>query len=148
MDTQEISFLLSKIDPKLMLNVFAANRIPMFDELPIFLVSNLDPDTKKGSHWIAIHIDKYGVGEYFDSYGRKPIGYHLDFLKRNAKKWIFNDKRIQNNFTSICGEYCLIYLYFKYMNKSMHNFVNIFTTNTLYNDLLLRNMFKIIFLND
>ena len=33
---------------------------------------NTDPSTKPGLHWIVIHVDKNGRGEYFDSSGRAP----------------------------------------------------------------------------
>lgn len=146
MDTIEIQSFLKKIHPQLEFNVYASNCIPMYGALPIYLVCNLDPDTKPGSHWVAIAVDVNGNGEYFDSYGRKPTGYHLNFMKRNCKKWIYNDKRLQNDLTSVCGEYCLVYLFFKFFKKSMLDFVNNFSNNTLCNDLLLRRIFKSIFL--
>lgn len=142
MDTNEIQFCMKKISPKFKSNVFAANRIPFRISLPVFLISNLDPDSKPGSHWIAIHIDINGEGEYFDSFGRKPCGYHKLFLIRNTKRWIYNNVPLQNRFTSVCGEYCLVYLYFKFHRKSLLDFIRLFSENSLCNDLILRNMFK------
>lgn len=147
MDTNEIQLCMKKINPLFEFNVFAANKIPIWVNLPTFIVSNLDPDSKPGSHWIAIHIDAKGVGEYFDSFGRKPTGYHRLFLKRNTKRWFYNCQTIQNYFTSVCGEYCLVYLYFKFRCKTMHDFINQFSNNSLCNDLVLRTMFKSIFMN-
>lgn len=142
MDTLEIQEQLSKIHPCLQNNVYAANRLPIHVEIPIFLISNLDPDTKPGSHWIAIHIDKNGIGQYFDSYGRPPSFYHKSFLNRNSKQWYFNSHRIQNNLTSVCGEYCIMYLYYKFYGETMNDFVGIFCYPTLVNDVLVYNMFK------
>lgn len=145
MDTNEIQYCMKKINPRFKSNVFASNQIPIWVNLPVFIVSNLDPDSKPGSHWVAIHINTNGVGEYFDSFGRKPTGYHKLFLNRNAKRWCSNHKSLQNRFTSVCGEYCLVYLYFKYQGKTMSDLLSLFSENSLCNDLILRNMFKSFF---
>lgn len=138
---------LKHIHPGLEFNVFAANRLPIYVNTPIYLISNLDPDTRPGSHWVAIHINSNGVGEYFDSFGRKPTGYHQLFMQRNSRIWFYNNYQLQNCFTSVCGEYSLVYLYFRFKNISMLNLLNCFSFNTLQNDLLLREMFKSLFRN-
>lgn len=147
MDTCEIEMCLKMIDPDLEFNVFAANRLPVNVSLPMYLISNLDPDTKPGSHWVAIYINSRGVGEYFDSFGRKPISYHEEFLKRNCKHYIYNGVEIQNCLTSVCGMYSLVYIYCRFNGMSMHNFVNKFSNNTLCNDYILKNIFVRLFSN-
>lgn len=146
MDTHEIQHYMNKMNIALESNVFAANRMPMFVQLPVFIISNLDPDFKPGSHWIAIYIDVNGVGEYFDSFGRKPEGYHKKFLKRNAKKWFYNHQELQSYLTSVCGKYCLVYLYLKTKNVKMHDFINVFSAvNRISNDVTICHMFRILF---
>lgn len=145
MDTHEIRLFMKKINHSLEFNVFPANRIPMYIEAPTYFISNLDPDTKSGSHWVAIHINANGIGEYFDSYGRKPTGHHKSFLKRNTRKWFYNNKILQSHLTSVCGEYCLVYLYFKFMNMSMSEFLRDFCDIPLYNDIFINKIFKTIF---
>lgn len=145
MNTQDIQKFMKKIDSRLEFNVFAANRIPVRVHLPCYLISNLDPDTKSGSHWIAIFINVDGVGEYFDSFGRKPTGYHTTFLERNTKRINYNSKVIQNYLSSVCGIYCLVYIHFRYKGISMSNFIKMFSNDTLYNDLLISEMLKTIF---
>lgn len=143
MNTLEISKCLKAIHPTLTSNVFAANRLPVHMSTPVYLISNLDPDTKPGSHWIAIYIGTNGIGEYFDTFGRKPNSYHLSFLKRNTSRWIYSNKIIQNVFSSFCGEYCLVYIYLKRRGMSLTNFVEMFNQDTNNNnDLLLNDMFK------
>lgn len=145
MNTFEINKYLKIIHHSLVCNVFAANRLPIYMSPPVYLISNLDPDTKPGSHWIAVFINADGIGEYFDTFGRKPEGYHLTFLKRNAIRWTYNNKVIQNIFSSYCGEYSLLYLYLKYRGMCLKNFVNMFTGNTINNDILIKKMFKCFF---
>lgn len=142
MDTTELQLCMNKISPSFKSNVFAANQIPIWVNLPAFIICNLDPDSKPGSHWVAMHIDVNGIGEYFDSFGRKPTGYHKLFLNRNTKRWFHNNKSLQNHLTSVCGEYCLVYLYFKFQGKTMSDFLSLFSSNTLCNDLVLRTLFK------
>lgn len=145
MDTQEVQLHMRKIHPLLEYNVFAANRIPIHVKLPIFFVSNLDPDSKPGSHWIAIYIDEHGDGEYFDSFGRKPRGSHYLFLKTNCKKWVYNTQVVQNYLTSVCGEYCLLYIYFRINGVSFNNFLQMFSEDTLCNDVIINKIFKSLF---
>lgn len=142
MNTHEISKALRKISPFISNHVFASNQIPVLMNKPIYLISNLDPITKPGSHWIAIYINENGDGEYFDSFGRRPTGFHLNFMKRNSKKWNYNNKIIQNIFSSICGEYCLVFLYLKYRYVSLKDYLNMFDDDTTANDFLLKKMFN------
>lgn len=143
MNTIEIRECLFKIHWSLQNNVYAANRLPFRTEAPTFLISNLDSDTQPGSHWVAIHIDNNKVGQYFDSFGRPPAAFHRTFLNRNCRLWDFNVKRIQDDWTSVCGEYCLVYLYFKFQGRSMLDFTKLFNINdTVMNDILLYNLFK------
>lgn len=143
MNTLDIQECLYKIHPSLKKHVYAANRLPILIEAPTFLISNLDSDTQPGSHWVAIHIEEGRVGQYFDSYGRAPEGFHRTFLNRNCKVWNYNDNRIQNDWTSVCGEYCMVYLYYKFQGKSLMEFTNIFNSNeTIWNDITVYDMFK------
>lgn len=146
MDTIEMQSCLHKINPQFTYNVYAANRIPLFVETPMYLIGNLDPDTQPGSHWVAIHIDANRTGEYFDSYGRQPRGFYHRFILRNTKKWRTNIVRLQNDFTSVCGEYCVMYLAYKYSGGTLDEFTNIFTENTLYNDFIVKEWFNKCFL--
>lgn len=145
MDTVEIKQYLSKIDMSIESNVYAANRLPIHVHTPMYIISNLDVDTKPGSHWVAIHIDGNGFGEYFDSFGRAPQTYHRSYLKTNARMWNYNTNRIQNDFTTVCGEYCVMYIYYKYHGKSMYDFLKLFDDNTICNDITVDELFNTIF---
>lgn len=142
MNTLQIREYLKKIHHSLQYNVFAANCIPIHISTPVYMISNLDPNTKPGSHWVAIFIDINGFGEYFDTFGRKPDGYQLSFLRRNTYKWTYNNKIIQNIFSALCGEYCLLYLYFRLRGITLEEFVNFFGDNTYNNDILLNKMLQ------
>ena len=49
--------------------VFSTDTLP---EKPRLLVCNTDASDKPGQHWICMHFEN-GRGEYFDSFGRRPI---------------------------------------------------------------------------
>lgn len=148
MNSGQIEYILKRkniINPHLKRSVYACNQLPIHVTLPCYIISNLDPNTMPGSHWIAIYINENGNGEYFDSFGRAPGKSHLNFINRNCKSIIYNTIRIQNYYTSVCGQYCLVYLFFKYMKCSMNYFLSMFECNTMYNDLLLTHVYNKIF---
>lgn len=145
MDTIQIKHYLSKIDESIACNVYAANRLPIYVHTPMYAISNLDTDSKPGSHWIAMHIDGNGFGQYFDSYGRPPEKYHRTFLENNSRMWDYNINRIQHDFTTVCGEYCIMYLYYKYHGRSMNDFLKMFKNSTICNDIRLVRLFDSIF---
>lgn len=146
MDTYDIQYFMKNIDPSLENNVFAANRIPIKVSLPMYLICNMDPDTKAGSHWVAMCIDSKGVGEFFDSFGRKPDKYQEDFFRKNCKRYVYNTNVIQNYLTSVCGMYSLVYIYCRFKGIKMYDFIKMFTNDTLRNDLLIKNVFERLFL--
>ena len=77
------------------IGVYAADTIPRVLSSPAAIVSNLDTADKPGSHWIAIHIDKNGYGNYFDSYGIALLSsHHLDRIKRNCVRYQWNKKQL------------------------------------------------------
>ena len=74
-------------------------------------VINLDPHTKPGSHWVAVHFS-HNVAYYFDSYGNAPTnGNILSFLEKNADSIMYNRACFQSKMTDTCGHYCLYFLH-------------------------------------
>ena len=115
--------------------------------LPCFMIVNLDNNQMSGSHWIAIGIFDTAV-EIFDSLGfnvltwpRIPCGL-LSFLHRLAVfKTISCSKRIQSEFSTLCGFYCIFYVKFRpYFSFTFLE--NIFTEKLQSNDLKLLKIFK------
>lgn len=123
--------------------VYAANRLPNSISIPCGIVVNTDPDFKPGSHWVAIYIDKFRNGEYFDSYGLPPfVSHHQQFLRSNCKRLVYNTVEMQSLNSDVCGQYCLLYLYFRAHARSLADFQKLFSQNTLENDQILRFNFK------
>ena len=92
-----------------------------------------------GTHWIAIYFDEQMIEEFFDSYEKHPIHYNkhfLDFMNRNAVEWKHNKIQLQSAFSTVCGQYCIYFLYHRCRKRSMSSIVNSFVKDKLHNDQL------------
>lgn len=115
--------------------VFASDQLPASIEKPGALIVNTEPSRLSGEHWVAIYIDKSGRGEYFDSFGRKPFVKDIVlFLDGQCPGWSFNEKRLQGGLTTVCGQYCIYYLYRRCRGLSMSNIVQYFSSDYDRND--------------
>lgn len=125
--------------------VFAADTLPRGSRhRPSFYVVNSDPIRKPGQHWLALSIGCNGVGEYFDSYGLPPfVKEHKQFLNRHCKSWTWNTTELQAIDSTVCGQYCVMYLLFKAHGYTVHDFVKInFTRDCNKNDDIVNRMFE------
>lgn len=124
--------------------VFASDTLPhSCARLPAMFIVNTDPRSKPGSHWQAIYIDCERRGEFFDSYGLPPyVPHHVAFLKKTCKSFKYNHTDLQALHSSMCGQYCAMFLLFKAHGYSMNHFVKLFSLNCEKNDLLVNKMFK------
>lgn len=106
--------------------VFSLDRIPKFiKNKPALLVVNIDKSNKPGSHWVAIYLPLKGNAEYFDSYGIKPM--HDEFIKffkrQKFVKILYNKIQLQNYFSTVCGQYCCVFLLQRTKKKTLENFI-------------------------
>lgn len=96
-----------------------------FDEIPI-VISNIDPSRKPGSHWIAIYKTSNSAVEYFDSYGLPPL--HTDVNAKLSSTFTnisFNTIQLQGSNTSVCGQYCLVFLLLRVRNYAMNEITDL-----------------------
>ena len=78
---------------------------------PSLVIFNYDDCYQTGSHWVAVLINDTDV-EYFDSYAIPPFHHSLtQKISRPSLNKIFkcNSYTFQG-LSSVCGQYCLIYL--------------------------------------
>lgn len=103
---------------------------------PSAYVINSDPIDEPGEHWIAIYFDRWGRGEYFDSYGLPPAvtGLTAYMDRYSLKKWIYNRKTLQSLFSSVCGHYCVYFILFRCRGIPLHAITSSFTSNLTEND--------------
>lgn len=140
MNTSEITRMLraDTVTRHVFIGTFAADQMPVINQYPCAFVVNFDPHTKPGSHWIAYFFTADGQGEYFDSYGRHPTGRFLTKLRKHSKDWLSNNTQVQNHASSTCGQYCIMFLYFRARGTSMKEFLSYFSSRDFaYNDNLI-----------
>jgi len=111
--------------------VYSADTLP---DQPRLLVCNTDESTKPGQHWIAIHVDTDGRGEYFDSFGRAPDKHFEAYMNKHCTRWTFNKRQLQSIISSFCGYYCCMYCMLRCRRVDMTRIVAMFTTDTGFND--------------
>jgi len=132
MDTNEITFLLSRLLSKTSVNflgVFPSDKLPSYSITqsfaPCCYVANVDPTGKQGSHWVGFYHSCANRLDFFDSYGRDPkeFGFHFHKLIQVQS----NKSELQSLFSSFCGQYCIYFLFHRSLGLSMHNIISRFS---------------------
>lgn len=132
------------------LGIFSRNTLPersiLFNQLPLGIIVNTDLSSQPGAHWVAIHIDKDGIGEYFDAFGRQPLYSEFEkYLFDNCENGFFiNEITLQCTDCITCGEYCVAYLFNRFNGNSYSHFISIFTKDPQYNDELIKIFYDIL----
>ena len=102
---------------------------------------NTDPMELLGTHWIAIYFNEQMKGEFFDSFEKHSIHYNkhfLDFMNRNAVEWEHSKIQLQSAFSTVCGQYCIYFLYHRCMKTLMSSIVISFVNDKLRKDFVKR----------
>ena len=130
--------------PARTVGVYPADKIPLVLTKPTAIVVNNEDHTKPGSHWLAIYINEFGHGFYFDSFGLPPyVVHHLHRLQRNTSYYTWNVQQLQDWTSNVCGHYCVNFLYHMSYGHCFDSFLRLFTDNRMYNDKLTLKLFKI-----
>ena len=138
MDTKKLNFLLRKT--RNFIGTFACDQLPKNFSKPALFIVNTDPSYKPGEHWIGLCVELNGSGEYFDSFGLPPLNeFIINFLDANCPNGIlYNPRTLQCLECISCGHYCIVYIKIRSIGKSFCDFMSLFTTNTLKNELVIR----------
>ena len=96
------------------LGMFARDYVPKADRRqlrPFALVFNSDPADQPGTHWLAFYEPaepQESPLEMFDSYG---MSHKADAFSHLASRIRYSDVTYQSLDSSVCGHYCLFYLF-------------------------------------
>ena len=96
----------------------------------IYIV-NTDTFIGPGKHWVCLIVGE--TCEYFDSLGNPPLELK-QYLNNQNKFYIYSTKKIQGNSSDVCGDYCILYSYFRSRGVTMKEFIDMFINNKAYND--------------
>ena len=131
MNTSQLQCIIS-CDPllhKQTLGVFAADQLPrVLPNKACGFIANTDVSSRPGQHWLAFFISDHTV-ESFDSYGQDSSVYNSLFslwLRRHAKTIRVKHHRLQQDFSNVCGLYCVYFLRQRFVGKSIETIVQPF----------------------
>ena len=134
MDSLQILKILSSIQAHTV-GIFPADQIPRMWTKPTAIIVNTDDHTKPGMHWVAFYVDKSSNGLYFDSFGLPPIiADHINRLRKNCKTFRWNAIQLQNDGSDVCGQYCIMFLYYTSHGLCFKKFLDNFSENLVKND--------------
>ena len=103
-------------------------------------VINLDEYSGIGTHWIALYVNKKTV-TYFDSFGIKHISKEVKKFVNNKNKTA-NIFRIQAYDSLMYGYFCIGFIDYMFMGKSLTDYTNTFSPNNFKkNDGIILNYF-------
>ncbi len=128
--------------------VYSSNTFPFQKRsmsAPRSYVCNLDSSNGPGTHWVALYIPKRGPVEYFDSTGM-DLPPELFRRFRPSTNYIYNAIRLQSPFTTVCGQYCLHYLWQRGLCDSMNETLSVFRNyDPFFNDILVNRIVEHVF---
>ena len=148
MNEQEIKNILKsdQFSDKTFVGVYSRTRIPITNKIPAGYIINLDEFGSEGIHWISVYITHNRI-LVFDSYGGNYLNDSMlsSFLQSysNKRKIISSPIVLQQNLSSTCGLYCILFICYMSRQYSFHEFVNQFSKkDQLVNDLAIVDFFS------
>lgn len=141
MDTRQIlndlSHLCCKSKKKKNFAVLPADFLPKkVPTRPFYLVINTSASNEgPGEHWVCMYVPAKSSQsiEYFDSFGLPALNKHFrKFIKNNCTHYIYNKVQLQSNISTVCGEFCVVFLTQRCCEKkNLQQFINQFSTTKL-----------------
>ena len=147
METNQIKAVLLSLFHRCKLNVsvfvLAADEVINRDNLvyPVAVVQNNQGIGRPGLHWVAWFIAKDDdKGEMFDSYGL-PLWKYPEIKKPVHTIVKENCYVLQSLLSSVCGQFCIYYLFNRASGVSYENILGKFKSKK-YNDNLVKNFVR------
>ena len=93
---------------------------------PLCFVANIDPSSKPGEHWVSFFLTNPHAPEFFDSLGLPPsiYGFHITPTFQSHYP-------IQSLFSTVCGQYCIYFLYHRSLGSSFSDILAPFSRRDL-----------------
>lgn len=107
------------------LGVFPFDLFPLSEMLTYFstpydscCIVNIDPGSQPGKHWVCFFLlnaqrQRTPCLDFFDSYANPPAYYSFPIPPTLTHNIRFNPFRMQSNHSSVCGQYCSVFLFFR-----------------------------------
>ena len=101
--------------------VYSRNNLPKKIKDGAYVI-NLDEYADVGTHWIALFCNRSEI-VYFDSFGVEHVPAEIKKIVRN-KNIIANIFRVQANDSIICEYFCLGFIDFMFVGKTLTDFTS------------------------
>ena len=115
---------------------------------PCYLMANIDSSGEKGSHWLALKLDKDCL-EIFDPLGFEIFNWKsvpcqlLEFIHyHSTDKKLLIFPRIQSDSSTFCALYCCFYILYRNFT-SFKRLSRLFSTNLSENDERLKTLLDV-----
>ena len=93
-------------------------------------IINTDPCDEPGSHWVAVFIKINSEADIFHSYGLLSLNEDLVTKLKFFSHVEFNTTTLQG-FSTVCGQYCLVYLLLRSRGFSLKKIVKLLSIVTI-----------------
>ena len=107
-------------------DVYSRDNLPDKTKDGAYLI-NLDEYPDIGAHWIALYVNNKTV-TYVDSF-------EIEHISKKVKKFVNNKNVIANIFRTqaydsvMCGYFCIRFIDYMFMGKSLTGYTNLFSPN-------------------
>ena len=91
-------------------------------------VINLDECSDIGTHWVALYANNNSVN-YFDSFGVEHILKEIKAFIGRSLSITTNVFRVQAFDSMMCGYFCIGFIDFMFIGKTLTEFTNLFSPN-------------------
>lgn len=137
MNNRQISALMrnhSRVS-KIFVGVYPADMLPKKPrkDKPCAYIANTHKHNQPGEHWVCFYFPKDSLPEFWDSYGFPPQNEFKHFL---GKHYLCSNKPLQHPLSSVCGQYCCLYILKRTEGFDMHSIITSFTNDLIQNDIL------------
>jgi hypothetical protein len=123
--------------------VFPADMLPhKITNFPASFVINTDPSNKPGTHWTAVHFISPWKAMFFCSFGKSDYPF-MRFVLDNACCVEYNDHAFQSELSTVCGQYCCVFLYYMNVGVDLRNLLS--TCKPVWNDEFISHHFQYLF---
>ena len=130
--------------------VWPSDQLPLLKrgfKLPAYFIVNTDPSDQPGEHWLALTLEKGGEATFFDSFGISPdSGFYpqsiLKFLNKYSQNIKYHVGQLQDHSSKVCGHHCVYYLYHRARGLSFKQVLELYSRDTIKNDLEVYNFVK------
>ena len=90
-----------------------ADQLPKSLQCDQSLIFNASDSDENGTHWLCLYQNSDSELEMFDSFGNPPSFFNLQDKLPYSRTIVYNMKQLQGVKSSVCGVYCMQYLFYK-----------------------------------